>query len=101
MDLEIFFNNSEADLLFFALQNKTRRQIIKLLHVFPHLNVSQIATQLNQTEANISVQVKILQNAKIINAVYKPGRHGVIKEITKKYNTILIHFKKKSKKEED
>ena len=61
-----------------ALASKTRWNILKILSQ-EKLDVSRIAKKLNQTEANISAQIKILENAKLIKSNYEPGLHGVRK----------------------
>ncbi|MHA1264997.1 MAG: ArsR/SmtB family transcription factor [Candidatus Helarchaeota archaeon] len=61
-----------------ALASETRWQILKLLKR-QKLDVSQIAELLEQTEANISAQIKILEKAKLITSKYEPGVHGVKK----------------------
>ena len=61
-----------------ALSSKTRREIIKILND-QELDVSRISKELNQTEANVSAQIKILQKAGLVGCKYQPGGHGVLK----------------------
>ncbi len=61
-----------------ALASKTRQQILSLLKEEP-MDVSTLATKLEQTEANVSAQVQILQKAGLVTSTYKPGNHGVRK----------------------
>ncbi len=61
-----------------ALSSKTRWEILKLLKA-EALDVSRIAERLGQTEANISAQIKIIENAGLIETHYEPGVHGVRK----------------------
>ncbi len=61
-----------------ALASKTRQQILALLKEEP-MDVSTLATKLEQTEANVSAQVQILQKAGLVTSTYKPGNHGVRK----------------------
>ena len=61
-----------------ALSNPTRYRILRLL-LKGDLDVTQISKHLNQTEANISFQVQILQNVGLINCKYMKGKHGVRK----------------------
>ena len=53
----------------------------RILHLLTknEYDISRLAEELNQTEANISAQVKQLENAKLINSRYEPGNHGVRK----------------------
>ncbi len=61
-----------------ALASKTRQMILALLKEEP-MDVSTLATKLQQTEANVSAQVQILQKAGLVTSTYKPGNHGVRK----------------------
>lgn len=54
-----------------ALSSKTRLTILQLISVKP-LDVSQIAECLNQTEANISAQIKILDKAGLVLTHFEP-----------------------------
>lgn len=60
-----------------ALSSKTRWKILQT--VKEKLDVCQTAKKLNQTEANISAQIKILEKANLLNPKYEAGRHGVRK----------------------
>ena len=61
-----------------ALSSKTRQNILLELNI-AHLDVSQIAGKLGQTEANISAQIAILHKAGLVACDYRPGGHGVRK----------------------
>jgi predicted transcriptional regulator len=72
-----------------ALSSDTRLAILALL-IDKSMDVSRIAEALGQTEANISAQVKILEQAGkmrkddpedtgLIKSHYEPGEHGVRK----------------------
>ena len=76
---ELEINNGIASKVFKALASETRWKILKLLTTGKNLDVSRIAEALKQTEANISAQIKILENAGLINSHYEPGEHGVRK----------------------
>ena len=56
------------------------------------MDVSNIAANLKMTEANISAQIKKLDNAGLINCDYTSGDHGVRKISTLKYNKLIIKF---------
>ena len=75
-----------------ALASKTRWQILKLLRE-RKMDVSRIAEVLNQTEANISAQVKILEKAGLIKSKYEPGEHGVRKVCEPAVERIIIKIK--------
>ena len=72
-----------------ALKSTTRWEILKLLKE-NKMDVSRIAVALNQTEANISAQIKILERAGLIKSHYEPGEHGVRKVCTLTVNRIVI-----------
>ncbi|RLI68730.1 MAG: ArsR family transcriptional regulator, partial [Candidatus Gerdarchaeota archaeon] len=57
-----------------ALSSKTRLQILKMT-TEKDIDVSRIAAMLNQTEANISAQIKILEEAGLLVSRYEPGSH--------------------------
>ena len=61
-----------------AIASKTRWKILQLLGE-KKMDVSRIAESLKQTEANVSAQVKILENAGLLESHYEPGIHGVRK----------------------
>jgi predicted transcriptional regulator len=62
----------------YALSNPTRLRIIRILQK-QAMTISEIAVKLDQTEANASTQVKILEQAGIITAEYSSGQHGLKK----------------------
>ncbi|MHA1730516.1 MAG: ArsR/SmtB family transcription factor [Promethearchaeota archaeon] len=75
-----------------ALSSATRHKILKMLQEAP-MDVSRIAERLNQTEANVSAQIKILSQAGLIDFEYQPGHHGVRKICRPKVEKITIHLK--------
>ncbi|TXT62295.1 MAG: Helix-turn-helix domain protein [Promethearchaeota archaeon] len=72
-----------------ALSSKTRRSILQEIQVRP-MDVSDLAAQLEMTEANISAQIKKLEEAGLIECDYSSGKHGVRKISRIKYNQVLI-----------
>jgi predicted transcriptional regulator len=62
----------------YALSSETRIKIIRILKK-QKMTISEIAAKLNQTEANASTQVKILEKADIITVEYASGLHGLKK----------------------
>ncbi len=73
-----------------ALSSVTRWQILSLLRE-KNLDVSRIAEALKQTEANISAQVKILEQAGLIKSHYEPGEHGVRKVCEPSVKQVIIN----------
>ena len=61
-----------------ALKSPTRLKILKILRKKP-LDVSRIAKELGQTEANVSAQIQHLQKANLVSCRYQAGDHGVRK----------------------
>jgi len=73
-----------------ALSSATRWRILSLLRE-KNLDVSRIAEALKQTEANISAQVKILEQAGLIKSHYEPGEHGVRKVCEPSVKQVIIN----------
>lgn len=74
-----------------ALSSRTRRQILHYIQEEP-MDVSNIAASLNMTEANISAQIKKLEEAGLITCSYSSGDHGVRKLSRLKFNRLIIKF---------
>ena len=74
-----------------ALSSKTRIQILKMTSE-KDIDVSRIAALLNQTEANISAQIKILEQAGLLISRYEPGMHGVRKICSTKVETVIFNL---------
>ena len=74
-----------------ALSSHTRRKILHYIQEEP-MDVSNIASSLNMTEANISAQIKKLEEAGLITCSYSSGDHGVRKISSLKYNKLVIRF---------
>ena len=74
-----------------ALSSRTRRNILHRIQEEP-MDVSNIAANLNMTEANISAQIKKLEEAGLIKCSYASGDHGVRKISSIKFNKLIIEF---------
>jgi predicted transcriptional regulator len=74
-----------------ALSSNTRRRILRQIKIEP-ADVSKIASILEMTEANISAQIKKLQEANLIFCEYCSGNHGVRKISKVKFNRIIINL---------
>ena len=92
MSLKITPSDGNFDIFFWVLANRTCRRILKLLTLFRKMNISSIALQLNQTEASVSYQVKRLEKTGLLKLEFKPGKHGVNKNISLAYSHISINF---------
>ncbi|NVM45722.1 MAG: ArsR family transcriptional regulator [Candidatus Lokiarchaeota archaeon] len=76
-----------------ALTSETRRLILNLIQKSNEgMDVSNIASILNMTEANISAQIKKLQEAGLIYCDYCSGNHGVRKISKVKFDKIIINI---------
>ncbi|NHJ21223.1 MAG: ArsR family transcriptional regulator [Candidatus Lokiarchaeota archaeon] len=76
-----------------ALTSPTRRIILNLIRNSDDgMDVSNIASILKMTEANISAQIKNLQEAGLIYCNYCSGNHGVRKISKVKYEKVIINF---------
>jgi len=82
-------DNEDINVVAKALSSKTRVQILKMTSE-KDIDVSRIAGMLNQTEANISAQIKILENAGLLVSRYEPGMHGVRKICSTKVDTVIF-----------
>ena len=89
-ELKLELHLDDTDTFFWAMANKTRRKILKLLIFRKKLNVTAIAYALEQTEANISYQIQILEKAKLVKADFNPGKHGINKFVSLTYSKIFI-----------
>lgn len=87
--LSIGMDNLKLDKIAKAINSETRRKILRLLNEEAR-DVSRLAKELNQTEANISAQIKILQEAGLVSSHYEPGDHGVRKICHMNYSRITI-----------
>ena len=88
---EIAISGDDVSRLAKALASPTRWEIMKLLQR-RSIDVSRIAVTLSQTEANISAQIKILEEAGLVKARYEPGVHGVRKICEPAVDKVTILF---------
>ena len=87
--LEIDMDNEVAFKVMQALASKTRCKILKILNKKP-LYIIKLAEEIDQTEANTSAQVKILEKVQLIFPTYEAGKHGVRKICEPKYSTVIL-----------
>lgn len=81
------------ELIVKALSSKTRREILHHVQTENEgMDVSNIAEKLEMTEANISAQIKKLEEANLIECDYCSGQHGVRKISKIKYSQLLVKF---------
>lgn len=89
MPKDLIVKDTDVSKVTKAISSKTRWQILKLLKK-EALDVSRIAERLGQTEANISAQVKIMEQAGLIETHYEPGVHGVRKVCRPAVDRIIL-----------
>jgi predicted transcriptional regulator len=82
-------DKDDINLVAKALSSKTRVSILRMTSE-KDIDVSRIAGMLSQTEANISAQIKILENAGLLVSRYEPGMHGVRKICSTKVDTVIF-----------
>ncbi|MBD3351595.1 MAG: helix-turn-helix domain-containing protein [Candidatus Lokiarchaeota archaeon] len=71
-------SGSEVSKITKALKSPTRQKILQIIKHTP-MDVSRLAQELGQTEANISAQIKNLEKVGLVKSRYEPGGHGVRK----------------------
>ena len=86
-------SDGQIELIVKALSSETRRSILQQIQITQEgMDVSNIAANLKMTEANISAQIKKLEEAGLIYCDYCSGNHGVRKISKLKYNQLNIKF---------
>ena len=86
-------SNDQIEKVAKALSSATRRLILLQIQKSNEgMDVSNIASILNMTEANISAQIKKLQEAGLIYCDYCSGNHGVRKISKLKFDRIIINL---------
>lgn len=74
-----------------AMASTTRFDILQSL-AQEEMDISRLAEKLSQTEANVSAQVKQLEDAKLVESRYEPGNHGVRKICKTRVNKVMIEI---------
>ncbi|MFX1497565.1 MAG: ArsR/SmtB family transcription factor [Promethearchaeota archaeon] len=86
-------SDGKIELIAKALSSETRRSILHQIQISQEgMDVSKLAAILNMTEANISAQIKKLEEAGLIDCDYCSGNHGVRKISKLKYCQVNITF---------
>ena len=88
--LELDLEDPQTLIIFKALASDTRWTLLKTFGL--KLDVCETAKKLNQTEANISAQMKILEKAQLMTPRFEVGRHGVKKICELNLDRIVIHI---------
>jgi len=88
--IELDLEDPQVLIILKALASETRWNILKTFG--QKTDVCEIAKKLNQTEANISAQIKILEKARLITPRFEVGRHGVKKICELNTDRIIINI---------
>jgi DNA-binding transcriptional ArsR family regulator len=81
-----------------ALANETRARIIELLVDGPK-DLDFIAREIRQSKANISSQIRRLEEVGLVSSIYQPGERGIKKFVELKVNTLMFVLARKEKAE--
>ncbi|MFZ8794647.1 MAG: ArsR/SmtB family transcription factor [Acidilobaceae archaeon] len=81
-----------------ALANETRAKIIELLVDGPK-DLDYIAREIKQSKANISSQIRRLEEVGLVSSIYQPGERGIKKFVELKVNTLVFILARKEKAE--
>jgi len=81
-----------------ALANETRAKIIELLVDGPK-DLDFIAREIKQSKANISSQIRRLEEVGLVSSIYQPGERGIKKFVELKVNTLVFVLARKEKSE--
>ncbi|MCE4610925.1 MAG: helix-turn-helix domain-containing protein [Desulfurococcales archaeon] len=72
-----------------ALASETRTRIIDLLRHGPQ-GLDNIADEVNQSKANISGQIRKLEEIGVVAPIYQPGERGIKKLVELKVKAIVL-----------
>ena len=72
-----------------ALSSETRTRIVDLLRKGP-MGLDEISQEIDQSKANISGQIKKLEDAGIVAPQYQPGERGIKKLVALKAKVVVL-----------
>ncbi len=72
-----------------ALASESRTKILSILKNSP-ADLEDIATMVNQSKANVSSQIRKLEEAGIVRSHYVPGQRGIKKVVELTINKIVM-----------
>ncbi|MEB3845142.1 MAG: helix-turn-helix domain-containing protein [Desulfurococcales archaeon] len=81
-----------------ALANETRVKILQHIASRP-ADLDELAKVVGQSKANISSQIRKLENVNIVRATYTPGNRGIRKLVELNVDKIIFHITTRKKKE--
>lgn len=74
-----------------ALASEPRLQILELLNN-QDMNMNEISEKLNMPAPSVTVNIKKLEDAGLIEVEYQPGSHGSQKICRRTYDSLLVRF---------
>ena len=74
-----------------ALANETRVRILQYISRKP-ADLDEIANAVGQSKANVSSQIRKLENVKLVRARYEPGHRGIRKVVEPAVDRIVFHI---------
>ncbi len=78
-----------------ALASETRARILEVLSEGP-ADLDTIARAIEQSKANVSSQVRILEEAGLVRPIYMPGSRGIKKVIELQVRRIIMIISKEA-----
>ncbi|RLE56439.1 MAG: ArsR family transcriptional regulator [Candidatus Methanomethylicota archaeon] len=72
-----------------ALSSETRIKILEFLKG-KEVDIGQVAELINQSKANASAQMRILEKYGLVKTTYKPGKRGVKKVCTSNIREVRL-----------
>ncbi len=84
-------NDAEAIAITKALGSEPRMQILDILNN-SEMNLNEISEKLDMPAPSVTVNIKKLEEAGLIETEYQPGSHGSQKICRRTYDSILIKF---------
>lgn len=79
-----------------ALANETRAKIIEILAEGPK-DLDNLAQEMGQSKANISSQIKKLEDVGVVASVYMPGTRGIKKYVELRVDTLVISLARRER----
>lgn len=84
-------DSESATSLFRVLSSETRVLILSLLS-HNAMNVSELTAALNLPHSTVSLNIKQLVGAGLLQVEYVPGTHGTQKLVSRRYDEVLVHL---------
>ncbi len=86
----LFVDGEDVTKVAFALSSPTRLKILELLRAKEFMDIDEISKEVGKSKANISTQIKILEDAGLVKTKYAQGKRGVKKICTSDVKEIVM-----------